>query len=355
MNNSKSRAANLKDVSRAVFGLRTSRFLLVAALAIIATDLLLVLPAYAQSEDEPLTASFLAYTGPSNHEGAGQTFTIRIQFSEDIDTGYAALRDQALQVEGGVARKFKRVDGGNSLWEIHVEPGSDAAVTLTLPATTEPPDEPTGLEASAASGVGVTLVWDDPADDGITGYEVLRRDLAVHEAGQFETIESDTGSAATTWVDATVKAGGGYVYRVKAINGSGARVRSGHARIDVPEDYEPPEPVATGGTVTPPDEPVALGAQGDDLDYTHYPDFNLHSDNTSPLSIWSDGETVWIGDDADTYIYAYHLRDNPDTGDATEKYGSRDSAKGFDVGVTDDTSRISGDGTHFWVADNTLD
>ena len=43
------------------------------------------------------------------------------------------LRDHALEVEGGEARKFKRVDGSNSLWEITVEPGSDADVTLTLP------------------------------------------------------------------------------------------------------------------------------------------------------------------------------------------------------------------------------
>ena len=314
MNNSKSHAANLKAVSRAVFGLGASRFLLVAALAIIATGLLLALSVYAQSVDEPLTASFLADTGPSNHEGDGQTFTIRIRFSEDIDTSYKVLRDEALEVDGGAARKFKRVDGSSSLWEIHVEPDSDDAVTLTLPATTdcsaagavctasdkplsgrvsttipgpaavptptptptptpeptatptptpeptpestpestpeptpEPPDEPTGLEAAVASGVGVTLVWDDPADDGITGYEVLRRDLAVHEAGQFETIESDTGSAATTYTDATVESGGGYVYRVKAINADGVSVRSGYARIDVPDDYEAPEPEATGG------------------------------------------------------------------------------------------------------------
>lgn len=40
-------------------------------------------------------------------------------------------------MEGGEARKFKRVDGSNSLWEVHAEPGSDADVTLTLPATTD--------------------------------------------------------------------------------------------------------------------------------------------------------------------------------------------------------------------------
>ena len=40
---------------------------------------LLAYPAYAQDGDEPLTARFLADTGPSNHGGDGQEFTIRIQ------------------------------------------------------------------------------------------------------------------------------------------------------------------------------------------------------------------------------------------------------------------------------------
>ena len=56
----------------------------------------LVYPAYAQSGDEPLTARFLADTGPANHGGTGQTFSIRIRFREDINTSYKVLRDDAL-------------------------------------------------------------------------------------------------------------------------------------------------------------------------------------------------------------------------------------------------------------------
>ena len=53
----------------------------------------LVYPVSAQSENEPLTASFLTDTGPSNHGGAGQTFTIRIRFSTDSrDPGEATLK-----------------------------------------------------------------------------------------------------------------------------------------------------------------------------------------------------------------------------------------------------------------------
>ncbi len=91
-----------------IASLRLAPFPLAAAVVsalflAVALLILLVLPAHAQSADEPLTASFLASTGPSNHEGDGQTFTIRIEFSEDIDTSYEVLRDDALEVEGGTA------------------------------------------------------------------------------------------------------------------------------------------------------------------------------------------------------------------------------------------------------------
>ena len=55
------------------------------------------------------------------------------------------------------------------------------------------PDQPTGLSAEAAHD-RVNLTWDDPNDDSITHYQVLRRDRDVHDTGEFVTIESDTGS-----------------------------------------------------------------------------------------------------------------------------------------------------------------
>ena len=85
----------------------------------------------------PLTASFQAGTVPANHGGAGQIFTVRVEFSEAVAVSYKTLRDQALEVTNGTARKFRRVDGSSELWEIHVEPDSGAAVTLLLAATTD--------------------------------------------------------------------------------------------------------------------------------------------------------------------------------------------------------------------------
>ena len=55
--------------------------------------------------------------------------------------------------------------------------------------------------------------------------------------------------------------------------------------------------------------------------------FALHPENSDPKSIWSDGETLWVGDDSAGKVFAYKLWDNPDT--AESEYGTRDP--GWDV------------------------
>ena len=103
---------------------------------------------------------------------------------------------------------------------------ADNRETLTSAATAvvaapEPPAKPTGLSAAAVSHDVVTLTWDDPQDDAITGYVILRRDRAIHPTGTFVTIAGDTGSADTTYTDDTVEPDKEYVYRIKAINEHG--------------------------------------------------------------------------------------------------------------------------------------
>ena len=81
----------------------------------------------------PLTASFDGT--PDEHDGQ-DTFVFKVQFSEDVATGYQVLRDEAFSVSGGTVRKARRVDGRDDLREIHVAPSSHDPVTITLPATT---------------------------------------------------------------------------------------------------------------------------------------------------------------------------------------------------------------------------
>ena len=117
--------------------------------------------------------------------------------------------------------------------------------TLTSAATdvvagvqpTEPPAKPRGLEATATHD-SVTLTWDDPGDDSITGYVILRRVRENDTGGDFSVLVADTGSAATTYTDDTVAASTTYTYRIKAINEHGTSERSRWFHIDTPETPE---------------------------------------------------------------------------------------------------------------------
>ncbi len=129
-------------------------------------------------------------------------------------------------------------DGGNDETLTSV-----ATAAVTAP---EPPARPTGLTAEVSHD-SVTLTWDDPNDDSITGYVILRRDKDIHEEGTFETVESDTGSAGTTYTDDTVEPEKQYVYRIKAINANGVSEISSWVRADTPAAPTPEPPAAPTG------------------------------------------------------------------------------------------------------------
>ena len=78
-----------------------------------------------------LTASFQDV--PETHDGE-TPFTFRVAFSEDIDTGLPALREDAFTVTGGMVADGQRMDGRHDLFEVRVEPNSGGDVTITLPA-----------------------------------------------------------------------------------------------------------------------------------------------------------------------------------------------------------------------------
>ena len=106
-----------------------------------------------------------------------------------------------------------------------------AAVAGAQP--TEPPAKPTGLSATASNN-SVTLTWNDPGDDSITGYVILRRVRVNDQGGDFSVLVADTGTAATTYTDDTVAASTTYTYRIKAINEHGTSERSRWYHISTP-------------------------------------------------------------------------------------------------------------------------
>ena len=62
---------------------------------------------------------------------------------------------------------------------------SAATGAVSAAEPTEPPARPTGLSATASHD-SVTLTWDDPGDDSITGYVILRRIPGVDPEGHFD-------------------------------------------------------------------------------------------------------------------------------------------------------------------------
>ena len=134
---------------------------------------------------------------------------------------------------------------------LHLETPSNLETPPSLPA------RPTGLSASEVAHDSVTLSWDDPDDRSITGYRVLRRDVANDAPGVFTTVVENTGTSAVTYVDGSVAAETGYVYRVVAINAAGESPQSSYVNVETPQgpvnDVPPPD-------TSPPDRPAGLQA-----------------------------------------------------------------------------------------------
>ena len=87
-------------------------------------------------------------------------------------------------------------------------------LSATFSASTLNP--PFGLDADAGA-FDVALSWRAPDSDGITGYQVLRG----VSAGEMTVIAGDTGSAATSYIDATISPETTYYYAVRARSAQG--------------------------------------------------------------------------------------------------------------------------------------
>ena len=124
---------------------------------------------------------------------------------------------------------------------------TSAATAVVAAEPSEPPDKPKGLEATATHD-SVTLTWDDPQDESITGYVILRRVRVNDQGGDFSELAANTESAATTYTDNEVAASTTYTYRIKAINGAGTSERSRWVHIDTPAPPVPDKPTGLSAT-----------------------------------------------------------------------------------------------------------
>ena len=190
----------------------------------------------------PLTAS--AHDGPSSHNGQ-DAFTFELRFSEDPkpDFSYTTVRDHAFTVTGGSVTYVRRLEPGKNVrWEITVAPGSSAAVTIALNATTDcsaqgaictedggklssglllavpgPNSPATGLPTiTGTAQVGETLTADTTGisdDDGLGNatfaYQWFAADAEINgaTASTYTLVTADAGKAIKVRVSFTDDAG----------------------------------------------------------------------------------------------------------------------------------------------------
>ena len=110
--------------------------------------------------------------------------------------------------------------------------GATAADTVDVTVLNVPPGDPPAAPANlraTATDTAVTLIWDDPDDDTITGYKVLSR-MALTESKLYVLV-ADTGSAAATYTVDGLNPDTIYVFRVVAVNGLGESGVSNFVRL----------------------------------------------------------------------------------------------------------------------------
>ena len=138
--------------------------------------------------------------------------------------------------------------GANTLAiEVTAEDGTTQTYTFTVERQGgDAPAAPSRPTIQSVSHDSVTIAWNDPGDSTITGYQVLRRNPAIHDTGVFAVIEDDTGSSDTNYEDTTVAPETEYVYRVRARNAHGLSEESDYRTVTTPAEPTPPNQAATG-------------------------------------------------------------------------------------------------------------
>ena len=162
-------------------------------------------------EAAPLRAWFSS--PPAAHDGSS-TFKVGLNFSADISTGFKVLRDDALSASGGTIRKAKRVDGRNDLWDIHVQPSGDAAVTLTLDPTTDVCGATGAVctaDGRALSNTPSVTVHGPTSDATLSALTLSGVDIGTFAAGTTSYSASVGNAVASTQVTATANDAGASV------------------------------------------------------------------------------------------------------------------------------------------------
>ena len=173
------------------------------------------------------------------------------------------------------------------------------------------PGAPSGLSAVASDGF-VDLIWTAPADSVVSGYQILRG----ASGEELETLVADTGSPLAAFHDATVEAGGAYVYAVVALNGDLESSVSATASAKVPGELQDEDskgtsdPLLAGGLGTS-DVQARQGISPSAPVITGILEVGLSASYSFPESSYPEGyefdglEWIRVDDDTETVIRSF--------------------------------------------------
>ena len=158
-------------------------------------------------------------------------------------------------VEAGVTYKLRMraiyKTGPNAPWS---GPWSD---TMTKRVRNNPPGAPTDLSVDSATHDGVSLSWNAPEHNGLTGYRILRGPTA----DALETIVEDTGDLELSHTDTTAADDATHHYAIIALSLDGDGTQSGTVLATTPP-RTPVTPVIEGAPAAPADLTAQLDGSG---------------------------------------------------------------------------------------------
>ena len=185
---------------------------------------------------QTLTARFEAM--PESHDVS--EFTFELHFSEEIEMSFVNMRDDVLDVTGGVVKGARRLTAGSNLgWQITVEPDSEVDVSISLPPTVDCaaasavctadaralssglaaivpglPIAPTNVVATLVNGV-LSVTWEQTGtnqdqntyrvkyrEQGTTDWEPVVEERRIRDANNNEVTYAD-GAGTTVPYEAT--------------------------------------------------------------------------------------------------------------------------------------------------------
>ena len=183
------------------------------------------------------TAKWRSYKHDNTVDGgnAFPTGTSHTVTGLEEGTAYKARVRARYHNSGGKVKKSGPWSAAQEV-TVSVTPAPTAQPPANEGRSTNPPAKPTGL-ITAASYDNVLLSWDNPDDDTITGYQVLRGP----DADNLAVLVDDTGDANASYTDSNVAAQTTYVYAVKARNADGLSTQSDPVSVTTPAAPLPEE------------------------------------------------------------------------------------------------------------------